>query len=189
MADRYGVSRERQDDHALRSQMRTAAAQQAGRFDDEIVLLRATMKVTDKASGATSDMEVEPPRDEGNRPDTSAEGLATLTPVLKNGQRVREGRFITAGNASQLSDGASASVVMEAGVAERRGLQLLGRYLGMAATGCDPAEMGIGPVFAVPRLLERHGLRVDDIDLWELNEVFASQVIYCRTGSASRTRS
>ena len=180
VADRYGVSRERQDEYALRSQQRTAAAQQAGRFDDEVVPLAAMMEITDKATGAISTREVTLARDEGNRPDTTAEGLAALKPVFKDGQRVAAGRFVTAGNASQLSDGASACVVMEAAEAERRGLRPLGRYCGMAAAGCDPAEMGIGPVFAVPKLLARHGLTVDDIELWELNEAFASQVLYCR---------
>ena len=180
VADRYGVSRERQDAYALESQQRTAAAQAAGKFDDEIVPMQAVMKVTDRATGAVSDQAVTLARDEGNRPETTAEGLASLRPVFKDGQRVREGRFITAGNASQLSDGASACVVMEAGEAARRGLRPLGTYLGMAVAGCDPAEMGIGPVFAVPKLLQQHGLAVEDIGLWELNEAFASQVLYCR---------
>ena len=180
VADRYGVSRERQDEYALQSQQRTAAGQQAGRFADEIAPMTAVMQVTDKATGAVSQREVTLSRDEGNRADTTLEGLAALKPVFKEGQRVALGRFITAGNASQLSDGASACVVMEAGAAERRGLQPLGRYCGMATAGCDPAEMGIGPVFAVPKLLARHGLKVDDIGLWELNEAFASQVLYCR---------
>src|SRR6267378_1471101 len=164
VADRYGVSREAQDEYALRSQQRTAAAQQAGRFDDEIAPLPSVMLVTD----------------EGNRPDTSLDGLAGLKPVFKDGQRIKEGRFITAGNASQLSDGASAAVLMEESEAQRRGLQPLGIYRGIAVAGCAPDEMGIGPVFAVPKLLQQHGLTVDDIDLWELNEAFACQVIYCR---------
>jgi acetyl-CoA C-acetyltransferase len=180
VADRYGVSREAQDEYALRSQQRTAAAQQAGRFDDEIAPMPSRMAVQDKNTGEVSYKDVTLTKDEGNRPDTTPEGLAALKPVLKEGQRIKEGRFITAGNASQLSDGASACVVMEEGGASRRGLHPLGVYRGMAVAGCDPAEMGIGPVFAVPKLLERHGLKPDDIDLWELNEAFACQVIYCR---------
>ena len=180
VADRYNVSREAQDEYALRSQQRTAAAQQAGRFDDEIVALPTEMLVTDKASGETSRKQVAITRDEGNRPDTSLEGLKSLKPVFANGQVVKQGKYITAGNASQLSDGASAVVLMEEAEASRRGLQPLGIYRGMAVAGCAPDEMGIGPVFAVPKLLAKHGLRVDDIDLWELNEAFASQVLYCR---------
>ena len=180
VADRYGVSREDQDEYALRSQQRTAAAQQAGRFDDEIVALPTTMLVADKVTKETAPKQVSLGKDEGNRPDTTLEGLAGLKPVFKDGQRVKQGRFITAGNASQLSDGASAAVLMEEREAERRGLHPLGVYRGIAVAGCDPDEMGIGPVFAVPKLLERHGLKVDDIDLWELNEAFACQVIYCR---------
>ncbi|MBV9118350.1 MAG: acetyl-CoA C-acyltransferase [Acetobacteraceae bacterium] len=180
VADRYGVSREDQDEYALRSQQRTAAAQQAGRFDDEIVALPTTMLVADKVTKETAPKQVSLGKDEGNRPDTTLEGLAALKPVFKDGQRVKQGRFITAGNASQLSDGASAAVLMEEREAERRGLHPLGVYRGIAVAGCDPDEMGIGPVFAVPKLLERHGLKVDDIDLWELNEAFACQVIYCR---------
>ena len=180
VADRYNVSREDQDEYSLRSQQRTAAAQQAGRFDDEIVALPTTMLVADKVTKETTPKKVLLGKDEGNRPETTLEGLAALKPVFKDGQRVKQGRFITAGNASQLSDGASASVLMEEREAERRGLQPLGVYRGIAVAGCDPDEMGIGPVFAVPKLLERHGLKVDDIDLWELNEAFACQVIYCR---------
>ncbi|MBD3679830.1 MAG: acetyl-CoA C-acyltransferase [Rhodobacteraceae bacterium] len=180
VADRYGISREAQDAYAVQSQARTAAAQQAGRFDDEIVPITTTMKVKDRETGEVSDREVTLSRDEGNRPGTALEDLAKLQPVQKDGLRIAEGRFITAGNASQLSDGASAAVLMEAREAERRGLQPLGRYAGMAVAGCAPDEMGIGPVFAVPRLLERHGLKMDDIGLWELNEAFAVQVLYCR---------
>ena len=180
VADRYGVTREAQDEYALRSQMRTAAAQQAGRFDDEIVALPTVMTVTTKGTAETTQKPVTLARDEGNRPDTSLEGLAALKPVFADGQRVKIGRYITAGNASQLSDGASACVVMEEAEASRRGLQPLGIYRGMAVAGCDPDEMGIGPVFAVPKLLARHDLSVDDIDLWELNEAFAVQVLYCR---------
>ena len=180
VADRYGISREAQDEYALRSQQRTAQAQAEGRLDAEIVPMTATMQVTDKATGQTSAKEITLSRDEGNRPDTTLEGLQSLKPVFGAGEKIRQGRFITAGNASQLSDGASASVLMEAKEAERRGLDPLGRYVGMAVAGCEPDEMGIGPVFAVPRLLERHGLTVDDVGIWELNEAFAVQVLYCR---------
>jgi len=180
VADRYKISREAQDEYALRSQQRTAAAQQAGRFDDEIAPLASVMSVTDRNTGEKSTRAVTLDKDEGNRPDTNLEGLAGLKPVFKDGQRVKEGRFITAGNASQLSDGASAAVLMEEKEAERRGLEPLGIYRGIAVAGCAPDEMGIGPVFAVPKLLQQHGLKIDDIDLWELNEAFAVQVIYCR---------
>ncbi|MDI6625484.1 MAG: acetyl-CoA C-acyltransferase [Brevundimonas sp.] len=180
VAARYGISREAQDEYALRSQQRTAAAQAEGRLDAEIVPMTTTMQVMDKATGQASAKEVTLAKDEGNRPDTTLEGLSSLKPVFGGGEAIKEGRFITAGNASQLSDGASASVVMEAKEAERRGLQPLGAFRGMAVAGCEPDEMGIGPVFAVPRLLERHGLSVDDIGIWELNEAFAVQVIYCR---------
>jgi len=169
---RYGVGRDRQDAYALQSQQRTAAAQAAGRFDDEIVPVTARMTVKDKETGETSMREVTITRDEGNRADTTLEGLNSLQPVMGP-----EG-MITAGNASQLSDGASACVIMEAGVAASRGLKPLGRYIGMAAAGTEPDEMGIGPVFAVPKLLDRFGLSVGDIDLWELNEAFAVQVLY-----------
>jgi acetyl-CoA C-acetyltransferase len=180
VAERYQVSREAQDEYALRSQQRTAAAQQAGRFDDEIVALSTVMLATDRVTGETSNKAVTLEKDEGNRPDTSLEGLAGLKPVFKDGQRIATGKFITAGNASQLSDGASACVLMEESEASRRGLSPLGIYRGIAVAGCAPDEMGIGPVFAVPKLLKQHGLTVDDIDLWELNEAFACQVIYCR---------
>ena len=180
VADRYGVSREVQDEYALRSQMRTAAAQKAGLFDDEIVPLTTVMTVKNRETGEVSNREVTITADECNRPDTTAERLAGLNPVQKDGMQIAQGRFITAGNASQLSDGASAAVIMEEREAERQGLQPLGRYVGMAVAGCGPEEMGIGPVFAVPRLLERHGLGIDDIGLWELNEAFAVQVVYCR---------
>jgi acetyl-CoA C-acetyltransferase len=180
VADRYKVSRERQDEYSLQSQQRTHAAQQAGKFDAEIVPMTAIMKMADKATGVVSDHEVTLKKDEGNRPETTIEGLAGLKPVFKGGQKVGDGKFITAGNASQLSDGASAAVVMEAKEASRRGLAPLGVYRGMAVAGTDPDEMGIGPVFAVPKLLQRHGLKVDDIGIWELNEAFAVQVIYCR---------
>ena len=180
VADRYGISREAQDEFALVSQQRTAAAQEAGRFDDEIVPLTTTWKKVDRDTGEESFEQRTADRDECNRPDTTLEGLASLNPVFKGGQQVEQGRFITAGNASQLSDGASACIVMEAAEAERRGLVPLGVFRGFAVHGCAPDEMGIGPVYAVPRLLERHGLKVDDIDLWELNEAFASQALYCR---------
>jgi len=169
---RYDVGRDRQDAYALQSQQRTAAAQAAGRFDDEIVPVTATMSIKDKETGEISKREVTITKDEGNRADTTLEGLQSLQPVMGP-----EG-MITAGNASQLSDGASASVIMEAGLAAARGLKPLGRYIGMAAAGTEPDEMGIGPVFAVPKLLDRFGLTVADIDLWELNEAFAVQVLY-----------
>jgi acetyl-CoA C-acetyltransferase len=180
VADRYGVSREAQDEYALQSQQRTAQAQAEGRFEAEIVPMTTRMTIVDKASGATSEREVTLAQDEGNRPQTRLEDLQGLNPVFKDGQQVKEGRFITAGNASQLSDGASAAVLMEAREAQRRGLQPLGVYRGMAVAGCEPDEMGIGPVFAVPKLLRQHGLTMDDIDIWELNEAFACQVLYCR---------
>ena len=180
VAERYGVTREAQDEYALQSQQRTAIAQDEGRFEAEIVPLATTMKVRDRQSGEVSDREVRLTSDEGNRPQTTLDALASLQPVFKDGLTVAEGRFITAGNASQLSDGASAALVMEAREAERRGLEPLGRYVGMAVAGCSPDEMGIGPVFAVPKLLEAQGLSVEDVDLWELNEAFAVQVIYCR---------
>ena len=173
VAKRYGISREAQDAYGLESQRRVAAAREAGRFADEIVPIRATMAVIDKETKEVSHREVEIAHDEGPRAETTAEGLAGLKPV-------REGGTITAGNASQLSDGASAHVIMSAKEATRRGLTPLGIFRGFAVAGCAPDEMGIGPVFAVPRLLERHGLKVDDIGLWELNEAFAVQVIYCR---------
>lgn len=173
VAERYGVARDVQDEYALSSQMRTAAAQEKGLFADEIIEVTTTKVVKDKETGAETKEEVTLSLDEGNRPGTTAEGLAGLSPVFDGGS-------ITAGNASQLSDGASACVLMEAGEADRRGLDPLGYYRGVAVAGCAPDEMGIGPVFAVPKLLERFGLRMDDIDLWELNEAFAVQVVYCR---------
>ncbi|WP_374516335.1 acetyl-CoA C-acyltransferase [Brevundimonas sp.] len=180
VAERYGIGREAQDEYALQSQQRTAQAQADGRLDAEIVPMTTTMQVLDKATGQASAKQVTLAKDEGNRPETTLEGLSSLKPVFGGGEKVQQGRFITAGNASQLSDGASASVIMEAKEAERRGLQPLGAFRGMAVAGCEPDEMGIGPVFAVPRLLERHGLTVDDIGIWELNEAFAVQVLYCR---------
>ncbi|AXG98542.1 acetyl-CoA C-acyltransferase [Deinococcus wulumuqiensis] len=173
VAQRYGISRQAQDEYAYESQRRTAAAQQAGKFDHEIVPMTATMKVQDKATGDISEQEVTRTLDEGNRPDTTLEGLSKLKPVV-------EGGVITAGNASQLSDGAAAVVVMSGDLARERGLKPLGVFKGFAVAGCEPDEMGIGPVFAVPKLLRRHGLSVDDIDLWELNEAFAVQTLYCR---------
>lgn len=179
VAERYKVSRERQDEYALESQRRTAAAQQANKFKDEIVPFATKMKKTDKATGTESIVETTVDHDECNRPDTTLEGLQALKPVFSGGREIKEGKYITAGNASQFSDGASACVVMDAKTAEKKGLNPLGIFRGFAVAGCEPDEMGIGPVFAVPRLLERHGLKVDDIDLWELNEAFASQVLYC----------
>ncbi len=173
VAGRYDISRDAQDEYALQSQQRTVAAQEAGRLDDEIVPLPSSMGVMNKETGEISFTDVVLEKDEGNRPSTTVEGLAGLKPVRENG-------FVTAGNASQLSDGASAAVVMEASVAEKRGLEPLGIYRGTAVAGCEPDEMGIGPVFAVPKLLERTGLKMDDVDLWELNEAFAVQVLYCR---------
>jgi acetyl-CoA C-acetyltransferase len=180
VAERYGVSREAQDQYSLQSQQRTAQAQAEGRYDAELAPLTSMMTITDKETGATSEKEVTLKLDEGNRPKTTLADLQALQPVFKNGQRIKEGRFITAGNASQLSDGASASVLMEAKEAEKRGLKPLGAYRGMMVAACDPDEMGIGPVFAVPKLLKAHGLSMDDIGIWELNEAFASQVLYIR---------
>ncbi|HET9335775.1 MAG TPA: acetyl-CoA C-acyltransferase [Sphingomicrobium sp.] len=174
VAKRYGISREACDEYALQSQQRTAAAQAEGRLSAEIIPVSATMAVKDKETGEVSRREVTLDKDEGNRPETTLEGLAKLEPVRGPGMNV------TAGNASQLSDGASACVVMDSALAERRGLEPLGRYIGMAVAGTEPDEMGIGPVFAVPKLLQRFGLKMGDIGLWELNEAFAVQVLYCR---------
>ena len=174
VGNRYGISRERCDEYALRSQQRTAAAQAEGRFADEIVEVTARMSVKNKETGETSMKEVTLAKDEGNRPETTLEGLKSLQPVMGPEQ------IITAGNASQLSDGASACVVMDAAYAEKKGLEPLGRYVGMAVAGTEPDEMGIGPVYAVPKLLQRFGLTVEDIGLWELNEAFAVQVLYCQ---------
>jgi acetyl-CoA C-acetyltransferase len=174
VAKRYNISRERQDEYSLESQRRTAAAQQGGKFNDEIAAITTKMGVVDKATGAVSFKDITLSQDEGPRPETTAEGLAGLKAVRG------EGFSITAGNASQLSDGASATVIMSDKTAAARGLQPLGIFRGFVSAGCEPDEMGIGPVFAVPRLLKRHGLTVDDIDLWELNEAFAVQVLYCR---------
>ncbi len=171
---RYGVSRESQDEYACDSQLKTDLAQKSGFFDDEIVPLETEMLVTNKETGEVSRKTITLPKDEGNRPSTTLTGLAELQPVRG------DEHFITAGNASQLSDGASACVVMDAKLAEQRNIEPLGIYKGLAVAGCEPDEMGIGPVFAVPRLLQRFGLKIEDIDLWELNEAFAVQVIYCR---------
>ena len=174
VASRYGISREAQDEYALQSQQRTAAAQDAGKFDDEIVPVTTTMMVKDKESGEVSQVETTITKDEGNRPSTTLEGLSSLNPVMG------PDAVITAGNASQLSDGSSASILMEASVAEKKGLEPLGRYVGMAVAGTEPDEMGIGPVFAIPKLLEQTGIKQDEVGLWELNEAFAVQVLYCR---------
>ncbi|MFK7914005.1 MAG: acetyl-CoA C-acyltransferase [Pseudomonadales bacterium] len=180
VGERYNVKREDQDAYSAQSQARTAAAQQAGAFDDEIVPLASTMKLQNKETGEVNEIEMLLDKDEGNRPGTTAESLAGLKPVFSGGQVIKEGKHITAGNASQLSDGASACVLMESKLAEKRGLQPLGAYRGIAVAGTNPDEMGIGPVFAVPKLLEKNGLTVDDIGLWELNEAFAVQVVYSR---------
>jgi len=174
VAERYKLSREYQDEYSLESQRRMAAAQQGGKFRDEIVPMKTKMKTVNKETKEEKIVDYVVERDECNRPDTTMEGLAKLEPVKG------PGNFITAGNASQLSDGAAAVVLMESKEAEKRGLQAMGRFMGWASYGCQPDEMGIGPVFAVPRLLERFGMKVDDIDLWELNEAFASQCLYCR---------
>jgi acetyl-CoA C-acetyltransferase len=180
VAERYNISREAQDEYALQSQQRTAAGQREGRFAEEIVPLPSTMLVKNKETGETREKFIVLEQDESNRPQTTLADLQKLQPVFKDGQVVKQGKYITAGNASQLSDGAAAAVLMEAKEAERRGLQPLGLYRGMAVAGTVPDEMGIGPVFAVPKLLQRNGLKLDDIDLWELNEAFACQTLYCR---------
>ncbi|MCO5120866.1 MAG: acetyl-CoA C-acyltransferase [Burkholderiaceae bacterium] len=174
VAARYNISREYQDEYSLRSQKLMAAAQEAGKFKDEIISVKTQMKKVDKATGAESIVDTVVDRDECNRPDTTLEGLAKLQPVKG------PDKFVTAGNASQLSDGAAAVVVMEAKEAERRGLQPLGAFKGWAVAGCEPDEMGIGPVFAIPKLMKNHGMKIDDVDLWELNEAFASQCLYSR---------
>ena len=179
VAERYGISRERQDQYALQSQQRTALAQAAGKYGDEIVPLATKMKKIDKATGAESLVDVTVAQDECNRPDTTLEGLAALKPVHAGGQQVAQGKYITAGNASQFADGASACVLMSQEAAAKKNLKPLGIFKGFAVAGVEPDEMGIGPVLAVPRLLSRHGLTVRDIDLWELNEAFASQTVYC----------
>ena len=174
VAERYGITREAMDEYSCESQRRTAEAQEAGKFDDEIVPLPSTMLITDRVTGETVVKDVVLDKDEGNRPETNMDGLAGLSPVLG------EDKTVTAGNASQLSDGASACVLMDAKLAEQRGIEPLGIFRAFATHGCGPDEMGIGPVFAVPRLLERTGLKMDDIGVWELNEAFAVQVLYCR---------
>lgn len=181
VADRYGISRDAQDDYAYQSQMRTAEAQKSGYYDTEIAPMSSVMLRKDKETGDVSEVNVTLEKDEGNRPETTLEGLSGLKPVFKNGQRIEEGKFITAGNASQLSDGAAAVMLMDSKTAEIEGKEPLGIYRGIAVAGTDPDEMGIGPVFAVPKLLDQHGLKVDDIGLWELNEAFACQVLYCRS--------
>jgi acetyl-CoA C-acetyltransferase len=181
VAERYGVSREYQDEYALQSQQRTAQAQAEGRFDREIAPMTTVMKVVvNKETGETAEKEITISADEGNRPQTTLADLQKLQPVFKGGRYVQEGKFVTAGNASQLSDGSAAVLMMERKEAEKRGLEALGAYRGMAVAGCGPEEMGIGPVFAIPKLLERNGLKIEDIDIWELNEAFASQALYCR---------
>jgi acetyl-CoA C-acetyltransferase len=180
VAERYGVSREAQDQYALQSQQRTAAAQAAGAFKDEIAPLTARWAQADKATGQVNHVDTLVDHDECNRPETTLESLAALQPVLKDGMTMRAGKCVTAGNASQQSDGASACLLMEATEVARRGLRPLGAFRGFAVAGCEPDEMGIGPVFAVPKLLRQHGLKTDDVGLWELNEAFASQALYCR---------
>jgi acetyl-CoA C-acetyltransferase len=180
VAERYGVSRESQDEYALQSQQRTAAAQAAGLYKDEIVPMKTKYAVTNKETGEVTMQDGDVTRDDCNRPQTTLADLQKLPPVFKGGQKIQEGKYVTAGNASQFSDGGAALVLMEAKEAARRGLSPLGAFRGFAVAGCEPDEMGIGPVFAVPRLLARHGLKVDDIDLWELNEAFASQCLYSR---------
>ena len=172
VAERYNIKREHMDEYGLQSQLRTAAGQQAGKFDDEIVPLKSVKLVQDKETGEVSEQEIELKQDEGVRPDTNLDGLASLKPVLG------DDKTITAGNASQLSDGASACVLMDSKLAEQKNIEPLGIFRGLAVSGLEPDEMGIGPVYAVPRLLERHSLKMDDIDLWELNEAFAVQVLY-----------
>jgi len=174
VAARYGISREAQDEYSLQSQKRTAAGQEAGRFDDEIIPVTTKMMIKDKETGEVQTQEITFSKDEGNRPSTTIEGLSALNPVMG------PDKVITAGNASQLSDGSSASVLMEATSAEKRGLEPLGRYVGMAVAGTEPDEMGIGPVFAIPKLLKQTGVKMDQVGLWELNEAFAVQVLYCR---------
>jgi acetyl-CoA C-acetyltransferase len=180
VAERYGISRTAQDEYSLQSQQRTAAAQAAGKFNDEIVPLESQKQLFDKEGNPTEKQAVTLTKDEGNRADTTLESLSALKPVWKDGRFVKVGSNVTAGNASQLSDGAAAALLMSRDEAKSRGLQPLGIYRGFAVAGCKPDEMGIGPVFAIPKLLAQHGLSVKDIGLWELNEAFAVQVIYCR---------
>ncbi len=180
VAERYNISREDQDAYALQSQQRTAEAQEAGRFDDEIVPLKATKKLFERDGSPAGEEQVVADKDECNRASTTLEGLQGLKPVWKDGDWIKEGKNVTAGNASQFSDGAAACLLMSREEADRRGLTPLGIYRGVAVAGCGPEEMGIGPVYAIPKLLKQHGLSVDDIGLWEINEAFASQVLYCR---------
>ena len=180
VAQRYGISRAAQDEYSLQSQQRTAAAQAAGKFDDEIIAFETSKQLFDKEGNPTGKQTVTLAKDEGNRADTTLEGLSALKPVWKDGRFVQAGQFITAGNSSQLSDGAAAVLLMGKAEAAQRGLRPLGTYKGFAVAGCKPDEMGIGPVYAVPKLLAQHGLKVSDIGLWELNEAFAVQVIHCR---------
>ena len=180
VADRYGISRDAQDEYAYQSQMRTASAQNNGLFDDEIVSLSTIKKVVARETKEESFEQTTLSRDEGNRAQTTLESLASLDPVYSGGRVIKQGQHITAGNASQLSDGASACVLMDSKRAEQNGLSPLGIYRGVVVAGCSPDEMGIGPIYAVPKLLAQHGLSVDDIDLWEINEAFACQVLYCR---------
>jgi acetyl-CoA C-acetyltransferase len=180
VAERFQITREQEDQYSLQSQLRIAAAQRNGTFADEIVPITVMKQLYDKEGNPTNKQEVTIAQDECNRPDTTIESLRALKPVFKNGQWVKEGTHVTAGNASQLSDGAAATLLMSADEARRRGLKPLGVYRGLAVAGCDPDIMGIGPVFAIPKLLKRHGLSVGDIGLWEINEAFACQVVYCR---------
>jgi acetyl-CoA C-acetyltransferase len=180
VADRYSVSRQAQDEYAYQSQMRTAAAQKAGLFDNEIVPLETVWTKTDKTTGQSEDLTITVTKDECNRADTTLEGLSQLKPVLRNGLKIPEGKSVTAGNSSQQSDGASVAVLMNAAEAAKNNIEPMGAFRGFAVAGCEPDEMGIGPVFAVPKLLKQHGLSIDDIDIWELNEAFASQCLYCR---------
>ncbi|MFK7732706.1 MAG: acetyl-CoA C-acyltransferase [Pseudomonadales bacterium] len=180
VSDRYNISRDSQDQYSLQSQQRTAAAQENGLFADEIVPMNANMVIVDRETKEVSYKDVVVDKDECNRPSTTLESLQGLQPVYKDGMVIKEGKYITAGNASQLSDGASAVLLMDSKQAEAQGVEALGAYRGLAVAGCDSDEMGIGPVFAVPKLLQRHGLTADDIGLWELNEAFACQVVYCR---------
>ena len=180
VSERYGISREAQDEYSLQSQLRIAQAQRDGLFENEIVPMTTTKSVFNKETKEVSYQQVTIGQDECNRPQTTLEDLASLQPVWKDGNWVKEGRFVTAGNSSQLSDGASASVLMSSTLAEQKGLEPLGIYRGLAVAGCAADEMGIGPVFAIPKLLKRNGLKMDDIGLWELNEAFAAQVLYCQ---------
>jgi acetyl-CoA C-acetyltransferase len=180
VAERYQITRDQEDEYSFQSQQRTGAAQAAGLFDDEIVPLTTLKQLYDKEGNPTEKQEVTILKDECNRPDTTLEGLKALKPVFKNGQWVKEGTHVTAGNASQLSDGASAAVLMSSDDARNRGIKPLGIFRGVAVAGCDPEIMGIGPIYAIPKLLKRHNLEISDIGLWEINEAFACQVVYCR---------